>query len=257
MLDTPRRMEDINKGKQRTRGQFDFQQFSIRQDRCAMKVGTDGVLLGAWVPVEGAKSMLDIGAGTGLISLMLAQRSQEAKVTAVEVDEDAASQAIENAAASPFASQIVVEQQSIQDFSRQHVGPFDLIVSNPPFFSGGVISEQEGRASVRHTVKLSHQDLLRSVQKLLTKEGSFCLILPWLEGLRFQELAASYQLNTHRVVKVSPNPEKSPNRLLLQLKKSPTPEQGPEMSELSIYAYAGPDAPRSAEYAALTAYFFL
>ena len=180
MLDTPRRMEDINKGKQRTRGQFDFQQFSIRQDRCAMKVGTDGVLLGAWVPVEGAKSMLDIGAGTGLISLMLAQRSQEAKVTAVEVDEHAARQAIENAAASPFASQIVVEQQSIQDFSRQQVGPFDLIVSNPPFFSGGVISEQEGRASVRHTVKLSHQDLLRSVQKLLTEEGSFCLILPWL-----------------------------------------------------------------------------
>ena len=222
-----------------------------------MKVGTDGVLLGAWAPVPPAGRVLDIGAGTGLISLMAAQRQSDAQVVAIDIDEAAAKQAAENAAASPFADRLEVACSSIQDYTRQTEKRFDLILSNPPFFSGGVISEQEGRANVRHTVKLSHQDLLRSVQRLLSDDGSFCLVLPWLEGLRFQEVAATYQLFTHRVVRVRPSPEKSANRVLLELKKLPVPTNGPLQEEISVYEKAGENAGRSKDFLSLTTAFYL
>lgn len=250
-------MGKVSSSKPKKKDSFQFQQFTVRQDQCAMKVGTDGVLLGAWSPVGEAKHILDIGAGTGLIALMLAQRSAQAQVTAVEVDPAAATQAKGNVDASPFADRIAVNHSSIQDFSLATDQRFDLIVSNPPFFSGGVLSEQEGRASVRHTTKLSHQDLLRAVQRLLSADGSFCLVLPWLEGLRFQEWAATYQLYAHQVVKVKPSPDKSPNRLLLQLKKTPPAGEGPETKEIAIYERSGPDSARSDAFQAMTASFYL
>lgn len=236
---------------------FRFKQFVIAQDQCAMKVGTDGILLAAWARVGEVRHILDIGTGTGLIALMLAQRQTEAQVIGIEIDQAAAEQARDNIAASPFADRVEIIQGSIQDYTQTAVGTFDLIVSNPPFFTGGVISEQEGRASVRHTVKLSHQDLLRSVQRLLAPAGSFCLVLPWLEGLRFMELAKSYQLYTWQKIKVSPSPEKSPNRLLLSLRKTPPSGDIPEDGALSIYARGGADSPRSAAYQELTADFFI
>ncbi len=236
---------------------FRFKQFVIAQDQCAMKVGTDGILLAAWAKVEEVRQILDIGTGTGLIALMLAQRQTQAQIIGVEIDQGAAEQAQNNVAASPFLDRVKIIQGSIQDYTQTAGGTFDLIVSNPPFFTGGVISEQEGRASVRHTVKLSHQDLLRSVQRLLAPEGSFCLVLPWLEGLRFVELAKSYQLYTWQKIKVSPSPEKSPNRLLLSLRKTPPPGDMPEDGALSIYARGGADSPRSAAYQKLTADFFI
>ncbi len=250
-------MGEVSSSKIRKKDSFQFQQFTLKQDQCAMKVGTDGVLLGAWAPVQDALHILDIGAGTGLIALMLAQRQEAAQVMAVEVDDSAAQQAKENVLASPFADRVSVDHSAIQDFSQTIKQKFDLIVSNPPFFSGGVLSEQEGRASVRHTTKLSHQDLLRSVQRLLADQGSFCLVLPWLEGLRFQEWAATYQLYAHQVVKVRPNPDKSPNRLLLELKKYPGSIGTPTTTEISIYERSGPDSPRSADFQALTQSFYL
>ncbi|MEL7424304.1 MAG: tRNA1(Val) (adenine(37)-N6)-methyltransferase [Bacteroidota bacterium] len=247
----------MSKQKTRSKDEFQFQQFSVKQDQCTMKVGTDGVLLGAWAPVPSAGYVLDIGTGTGLISLMVAQRQPDAQVVAVEIDEAAAQQARENMEGSPFADRLQVSCSSIQEFARKSDQTFDLIVSNPPFFSGGVISEQEGRASVRHTVKLSHQDLLRSVQRLLSPDGSFCLVLPWLEGLRFQEIAATYQLRTHRIAKVCPNPDKAPNRVLLELKKSPAAAAEPETEQIIIYDRAGDDAPYSEVYRGLTDTFYL
>lgn len=233
---------------------FRFQQFEIAQDQCAMKVGTDGILLGAWAPISHSKRILDIGAGTGLIGLMLAQRTENAAVVLVEVDEKAAQQARENAKHSPFGQRVTTVDSPIQDYTEEGRG-FDLIVSNPPFFTGGVLSEQQGRASVRHTVKLSHQDLMRSVQRLLAPQGSFCLILPWLEGLRFIELAESYQLYPQRITSVSPSPEKPANRILMQLKS--TPNADVLKDALSIYEAAGADAKRHPSFQTLTEDFYL
>jgi tRNA1Val (adenine37-N6)-methyltransferase len=243
------------KKSQSSSASFQFQQFTVAQDKCAMKVGTDGILLGAWAPIEEAQHILDIGAGTGLIGLMVAQRTQEGRVVLVEVDPDAAAQATENVQNSPFSDRAEVIKDSIQQYSTTNQAKFDLIVSNPPFFTGGVISEQEGRANVRHTLKLSHGDLLRSVQRLLAPSGSFCVVLPWLEGLRFAELAAGYHLYPHRLAKVSPHPDKSPNRILLQLKQLPADEVQEEI--FSIYATAGESAARSTSYQVLTDEFFL
>ncbi|RMF00488.1 MAG: methyltransferase domain-containing protein [Bacteroidetes bacterium] len=233
---------------------FRFQQFTIKQEAAAMKVGTDGVLLGAWAMHPAPAQALDIGAGTGLIALMLAQRFTSLQVDAVEIDEAAAAEARGNVQASPFAERIQVHAQSIQDFAR--VTPdryYDLMVSNPPFFTGGILSEQEGRSSARHTVKLSHQDLLRSVQRLLAEEGCFCVVLPWLEGLRFEELARSYQLFTRERVEVSGRPGRAPNRLLLKMQR----KEGPvDSHRLTIY-HGARGHQLSAAFAQLTRAFYL
>lgn len=195
---------------------FQFKQFNIRQDKCSMKVGTDGVLLGAWANVKGAQRVLDIGAGTGLIAIMLGQRNPEARIHAVEIDSAAYTQAYENMQNAPWADRLEVYHTSIQDFSERATGTYDLIVSNPPFFSGGTFSFNQDRNSVRHTVKLPHGDMLRSVQKLLSPGGKFSVILPFVEGLRFQELATAYHLYCTRLTEVMPKAHKPVERLLMQ-----------------------------------------
>lgn len=235
---------------------FQFKQFSIEQDLCAMKVGTDGVLLGAWAPVEGIKRALDIGAGTGVLALMLAQRQPSAEVIGVEVDEQAASQAKVNVANSPFSERVVIEHLSIQSYAQNPAaGTFGLIVSNPPFFTGGVLSDNQERASVRHTVKLSHQDLLRSVQRLLSPTGKFCTVLPLLEGLRFEELAATYQFHLTHKCEIRPRIDKPINRLLLQFEKQPAREEVVKET-FSLFAGATGET-RSERYIELTRDFYL
>lgn len=218
-----------------------------------MKVGTDGVLLGAWANTGAAQRVLDIGTGTGLIALMLAQRTLQAHIVGVEIDAEAAAQAQENAAESPFADRISIQTTSIQDWAAQAPERYDLIISNPPFFSGGVLSDRQDRTLVRHTVKLSHQDLLRSVQQLLAPDGHFCVILPVLEGMRFQEMAARYNLHTHHVCEVLPRPDEPANRLLLSFSKNTQPIL---CDQLSIRADATTDD-RSDAYQALTAEFYV
>ena len=123
---------------------FKFKQFNIEQDKCSMKVGTDGVLLGAWANVENATNILDIGTGTGVIAVMLAQRAPLAQVSGIEIDEAACEQAVENMQASPFADRLKAELMPIQDFAKLSRSEFDLIVSNPPFFSGGDVFLKSG-----------------------------------------------------------------------------------------------------------------
>ncbi|NJL74592.1 MAG: methyltransferase [Saprospiraceae bacterium] len=139
---------------------FQFKQFSITQDRCPMKVGTDGVLLGAWAEVSQAKNILDVGAGTGLIAIMLGQRTSDAEIDAVEIDEIACAQATENIERVAWSSRLKVFPISIQDYVKTSSKTYDLIVSNPPFFTGGTFSDKQDRASVRHAIKLPHGDLL-------------------------------------------------------------------------------------------------
>lgn len=195
---------------------FKFKQFDIHQDRCAMKINTDGVLLGAWSDIQGKTNALDIGTGTGIIAIMLAQRSSTLASYAIEVDESAFHQACENMQRSAFSSRLFCVHQSVQEFAKTGSQKFDLIVSNPPFFSGGTFSSNENKANVRHTIKLSHTDLLMAVKSLLTDDGHFDVILPYLEGLRFIEMAAMYDFGLVKMTEVRPRIDKNIERLLIR-----------------------------------------
>lgn len=152
---------------------FRFKQFEIQQDRCAMKVGTDGVLLGAWA--AGGKRVLDIGSGTGLISLMMAQRFPDAQVVGIDMDEDACVQARENVLASPFADRVEIVNARLQDYEA---GTFDSIVSNPPFFVGSLKNPDSKRAMARHADTLPFRELFLGVKRLLSDDGVFSAIVP-------------------------------------------------------------------------------
>lgn len=202
---------------------FHFKQFSIYQDNCAMKVGTDGVLLGAWVDTQDTHAILDIGTGTGVIAIMLAQRNQKAIVHGVEVDEASNIQAQQNMDNSPYAERLHSYLIDIQTYGKITDRKYDLIVSNPPFFTGGTLSATQDKTNVRHTVKLPHGDLLHAVKSLLTKEGKFCVILPLIEGLRFKELAERVGLFCTKMTEVRPRTEKAVERLLLQFENIEKP----------------------------------
>ena len=205
---------------------FTFKQFTIEQDHCAMKVGTDGVLLGAWADVSTAKKILDIGSGTGIIAIMLAQRTvytEGGKVHAVEIDDAAFQQSSDNMAKAPFAKRLAVFHDSIQDFAKKSVDKYDLIVSNPPFFTGGTFSSNQDKTNVRHTVKLPHGDLLHATRQLLSKTGKFCVILPLIEGLRFIEIARTYGMNCTNKTEVHTLAGKGIERFLLQFEQENKP----------------------------------
>jgi tRNA1Val (adenine37-N6)-methyltransferase len=201
---------------------FKFKQFSIYQEHCAMKVGTDGVLLGAWADVSNSKMLLDIGTGTGVIAIMLAQRNTQATVHGVEVDELSHQQAEDNMKASPFASRLETYHIDIQSYAKITDRKYNLIVSNPPFFSGGTLSANQDKTNVRHTVKLPHGDLLTSVKNLLTEDGKFCVILPLIEGLRFKELAERAGLFCTKITEIISKKDKAVERLLLQFEQCKT-----------------------------------
>lgn len=160
-------------------GGFTFKQFFVAHDRCAMKVGTDGILLGAWAPLPKEGRLLDIGCGSGLIALMLTQRSKgRLSVDGVELDAAAGQQAKENAAASPWREQVTIHTADIADFAARTRHQYALIVSNPPYFAPGVNCRSESRAQARYTSSLTHQELLRSAKAKLTTKGVFCVVLP-------------------------------------------------------------------------------
>lgn len=216
-----------------------------------MKVGTDGVLLGAWVDCSDRKRILDIGTGTGVIAIMLAQRNSEARVHGVEIEKTACVQAAENMENSPFSERLSVIESAVQDYSFKKE-KYDLIVSNPPFFSGGTLSENQARDAVRHTVKLPHGALLLSVQRLLSEDGKFAVILPYIEGLRFKEMAATYNLHCTRETEVKPKADKPIERLLLEFEKANKPT---ETTGLVIQKEARNDWTQ--EYIDLTGAFYL
>lgn len=195
---------------------FRFKQFNIQQDRCAMKVGTDGVLLGAWVDPGNAKTILDIGTGTGLLALMLAQKS-DAVIHAIDIDEDSCSQANTNFSNSPWSARIQCIHQSIQYFSSHTPNRYDLIVSNPPYFIDAHPAPSEARNIARHMGEtLEVDDLVSGVLQLLSPAGRFCVILPFKEGLQFREHAAAKGLFAWRVTKVKTKVEKQEKRFMME-----------------------------------------
>lgn len=191
---------------------FSFKQFTVYQDRCAMKVGTDGVLLGAWADVTGVQQILDIGTGTGLIALMLAQRCR-AQVTAVDLDEGAVEQARLNAAASPWADRIRVEQADICRFAPPE--RFDLVVSNPPYFADALKCPNRQRSLARHTDSLDFVQLMQAMARLLQPEGRACVVIPADGRDAMQEAARRVGLFLERQTWVHTKPEAEPKRVLL------------------------------------------
>ena len=179
---------------------FKFKQFAVEQDDVAMKVGTDGVLLGAWAECEGARRILDIGTGTGVIALQMAQRNPTAQVQAVEIDETAARRARANFDNSPWAERLEVEQTPVQEFSPAE--KFDLIISNPPYFVDSLLPPDAKRSTARHTHDLTFEELDRAVCRLLAESGRFALILPEPEFERYAEQSQLHlvrRCNVHSV----------------------------------------------------------
>lgn len=232
---------------------FRFKQFEIYQDKCAMKVGTDGVLLGAWAEVQGASRILDIGAGTGVISIMAAQRAPSATVHAVEIDGPAFMQCGENMGICPWHERLRVFHAPIQEYAKGAHGKYELVLSNPPFFTGGTFSAKSSRSDVRHTVKLPHGELLQAARSLLVPGGRLALILPYIEGLRFLELAQGYHFYCIRKTEVRPKAGKPIERLLMEFGQEPATM--PESNEL-IIQHDGVNAWTDA-YKALTRDFYL
>ncbi|WP_162051993.1 tRNA1(Val) (adenine(37)-N6)-methyltransferase [Pontibacter pamirensis] len=170
---------------------FQFKQFRVEQDKCAMKVCTDSCVFGAAVEVAGAQRILDIGAGTGLLSLMVAQRSN-ATIDAVEINQDAQVQAAENFAISPWRERLHLHPVSLQTYAESCQVPYDIILSNPPFFLSSLKSPDAAKNAAKHTGELLFQDLLLFAQQHLTQNGKLYLLLPPAEAALFEESALAH-----------------------------------------------------------------
>ncbi|MFD1094283.1 tRNA1(Val) (adenine(37)-N6)-methyltransferase [Salegentibacter chungangensis] len=213
---------------------FQFKEFSVSQDRCAMKIGTDGVLLGAWAPIkDSAFSILDIGAGTGVLALMMAQRSSAELIDALEIDENAYEQAVENFEASDWGDRLFCYHAAFDEFveEMEEEEKYDLIVSNPPFYSAEYTSGDAERDQARFAEALPFNELLDGVSRLLSPEGNFCVIIPFTEEENFLKLAEQSGLFPQKITRVKGNKESKIKRSLMSLGFEKT---GPETDELII-----------------------
>ena len=192
---------------------FQFKQFTVWHDKCAMKVGTDGVLLGAWTSVESAHRILDIGTGTGLVALMLAQRSlPDANIVALEIDEAAGGQARENIIRSPWKEREEVVQADFRKYRSSD--KFDVIVSNPPYFEESVLPDEHTRINARHTVSLNYDDIFRCSADILAATGRISLIFPFSMEEQVEKSAMRQGFFPIRKTYVSGTPRSLPKRIL-------------------------------------------
>lgn len=230
---------------------FRFKQFEIWHDRCAQKVGTDGVLLGAWADLKQSKHILDVGTGSGLIALMAAQRASEAEVVGIEIDPDAARQASENAQRSPFSERITITQSDVRDFHSPLA--FDCILSNPPFFTEETRPPVSERAIARNTATLTFVELIAAVGRLLADEGCFHVVLPSSAVPGFVALCLERNLHLERQCLVSTVAGKTPKRYLLTF-MSGMPSSPPLVEQLVLQT---PDGRRTEAYQRLASSFYL
>lgn len=232
-------------------GGFTFKQFHIDHSRCAMKVGTDGVLIGAWCRLPSSGRILDIGTGTGLIAVMAAQRASGCMVTGIDIDAECVAQARDNAASSPWGGRIGIEQCALQEFFPTH--RFDAIVSNPPYFEESLLPPDARRTAARHTLSLTYAELVDGVVRLLDAEGRFSLILPAAESERFLSAAHGVLFLTRRC-DVRTTLGSGVRRVMMEFAVS-VPKLLPHIESLSIED--GGPMRYSGEYRALTRDFYL
>ena len=199
---------------------FQFKQFTVYQDRCAMKVGTDGTLLGAWAnaPIAAAR-ILDIGTGTGLIALMMAQRFPEAQVTGIDIDEDAVQQAQENVVGSPFVNRIMINREDATKMDDK--AGYDAIVCNPPYFVDSLTCPQDQRTLARHAVSLTYESLMHAASKLLKTDGILSLVIHADNQDNVESAAAFEGLFLTRICLIKTTPNKLPKRHLVEFRKHP------------------------------------
>jgi len=200
---------------------FKFKQFAIRQDKAAMKVGTDGVLLGAWVNLNfNPQSILDIGTGTGLIALQMAQRSDAEILDAIELEPQAFEEAVDNFEQSDWGDRLYCYHSSLQDFADEIDDTYDLIISNPPFFERDTQIENKGRSMARQNTTLTYSDLLKCSSKLLSEKGCCAFIIPYLEEQIFLNLALENNLYPQRITHVKGHKTALVKRSLIQLSRT-------------------------------------
>ena len=242
---------------------FRFKQFAIRHDLCAMKVGTDGVLLGAWASPayddgKGAASatalrILDVGTGSGLIALMLAQRFPHSHVEGIDIDKASVLQATENVEKSIFSSRIAIKKKDYVDI-EQFCNKYDLIVSNPPFYKEDTLSGNIARDTARHTSYLSFETLISNTAKQLLPSGVFCVIIPYQSAGDFISICVQEKLYLTRRMDVKPTPQKPPNRSLLAFSHAIGYAGDIEHQFLTLYDATNN---RTEEYTLMTKDFYL
>ena len=238
---------------------FHCKQFAVWQNEQVFKVGTDGVLLGAWVDVVSSSRILEVGTGTGLIALMIAQRScsndNQAQITAIDLDEISAKIAQYNVEESKFSNQVKVIHKSLQNFEQSCDEKFDLIVSNPPYFIDSTKSAYTVKNDKRHTSTLSQIDLATSAVNLLQNDGKLAVILPVVEGKLFVNICRDVGLHLRRRTVVYPKKSKAAVRLLLSFCKSSV---APEIIDENLFIHnEGKGRTYTAEYVELTKDFYL
>lgn len=230
---------------------FQFRQFVVRQKGCAMKVGTDGTLLGSWAqaPAGGCR-ILDVGTGTGLIALMMAQRFPEAHVTGIDIDADAVDQAAENALESPFKDRVTIRLCDVT--SLEDAVGFEAIVCNPPFFDHSLTCPDQQRTEARHTVSLSYRQLMESAFKLMKVDGSLSVIIPSDCRFRLESEAHLAGFFVSRVCSIQTTPRKIPKRHMIEFRKQPVKEIDTECGILELSPQV-----RSPWYQQLTNEFYI
>ena len=201
-----------------TNNYFSFKQFTIYQDKSAFKVGTDGVLLGAYADITGVTNILDIGSGTGLLSIMLAQRC-EATITAIEPDHDSFIQSCENVNLVEWQNRIKIVNSNLQNFNSKNE-KFDLIVTNPPYFCDSLKSPDPRKSAARHNDSLTSEEILTGVKRLLKDDGHLQLILPYVEGNVFIADASRYGFFCNNILKIRPLRESEIRRLILTFSRT-------------------------------------
>ncbi len=227
---------------------FDFKQFRIYQHKSAFRIGTDAVLLGAWADTSSAAMILDIGTGTGLLALMMAQRTGS-EIIALEPDNHSYEQALENVRINPWNNRIQVLNIKVQDYYPDH--KFDLIVSNPPFFRKSLANRDERLSRARHDHDLPSFNLLRAVERLITVNGKFCLVLPYAEAALFIAEAANFELYCNKILRVKPMPSAPVKRMLMEFGREKRELQQSFLTiETARHEYTD-------EYKKLTADFYL
>lgn len=233
---------------------FQFKQFIIHHDHCAMKVGTDGVLLGAWAPLGQPKHILDIGTGSGLIALMMAQRYPQALVLGIDIDASSVIQARENVATSPFAERVSIEHTALQELSAAPA-TFDAAICNPPFFEESLLPPDASRAAARHTTSLPFEELVSASARLLSEGGRFCIVLPTTAFDAFRLLCFHEGLFLTARCDVQTSLRKAPKRTLACFTKGKNTEA--PSTPTTEHLILTENGQRSPAYAELTRDFYL